>query len=127
MVNNKAPGPPGITSDVMKAMVWKEHQPENKSDNDDAEYLASVIHTMILEFWTGHLDFQYWESGTLAPVPQKGDLSNPNKWQPVCLLEPTYKILASVLAFCINPIIRYNGLEEQCGSLNSKGCQDANF
>eukprot|EP00957_Ditylum_brightwellii_P117830 8989245-Ditylum_brightwellii.AAC.1 len=68
-------------------MVWMEHQLENKTDNGNAEYLASVIHTMILEFWIGHLDSQSWESSTLAPVPKKGDLSNPNKWQPVCLLE----------------------------------------
>eukprot|EP00957_Ditylum_brightwellii_P091182 6942156-Ditylum_brightwellii.AAC.1 len=72
-------------------MVWKEHQPENESDNDDVEYLVSVIHAMILEFWNGDLDFQSWESGTLAPVPKKGDMSNPNKWRPVCLLETTYK------------------------------------
>eukprot|EP00957_Ditylum_brightwellii_P032747 2482243-Ditylum_brightwellii.AAC.1 len=76
-------------------MVWQEHQPENESDNDDAEYFASVIYPMTLEFWTGHLDFQSWESGTLAPVPQKGDLSNLNKWQPVCLLETTYPFTTS--------------------------------
>eukprot|EP00957_Ditylum_brightwellii_P062782 4764325-Ditylum_brightwellii.AAC.1 len=127
MANGKAPGPSSVTSDALKAMVWTEHQLENESGNDDVEYLAPVIHVMILEFWTGHLNFQYWESGTLAPVPQKGDLSNLNKWQPVCLLETTYKVLVIVLAFCINPIMRDNGLEEQCGNLSSKGCQDANF
>eukprot|EP00957_Ditylum_brightwellii_P065523 4970206-Ditylum_brightwellii.AAC.1 len=91
MANSKASGPSGITSDALKAMVWKEHQSENKSNNDNAEYLVSVIHAMILDFWTGHLDFQSWESATLVPVPKKGDSSNPNKWQPICLLEPTYK------------------------------------
>eukprot|EP00957_Ditylum_brightwellii_P132340 10091693-Ditylum_brightwellii.AAC.1 len=127
MANGKAPGPSGITSDALKAMVWTEHQLENESNNDNAKYLASAIHTMILEFWTGHLDFQSWESGTMAPVPQKCDISNPNKWHPVCLLETTYKVFASVLAFCVNFIIRDNSLEEQCGGLNSKGCQDAIF
>eukprot|EP00957_Ditylum_brightwellii_P123634 9425672-Ditylum_brightwellii.AAC.1 len=29
MANVKAPGPSGITSDALKAMVWKEHLPEN--------------------------------------------------------------------------------------------------
>eukprot|EP00957_Ditylum_brightwellii_P158540 12067830-Ditylum_brightwellii.AAC.1 len=72
-------------------MVWKEHQPEDEAVNDDAEYLVSVIHAMIVEFWNGELDFQSWESGTLTPVPKKGDLSNLNKWRPVCLLETTYK------------------------------------
>eukprot|EP00957_Ditylum_brightwellii_P196692 14986417-Ditylum_brightwellii.AAC.1 len=91
MANCKAPGPSSINTDALKAMVWKEHQQENKLDDDDAEYLMSVIHAMILDFWSGHLDFQSWESGTLAPVPPKGDISNLNKWHPVCLLETTYK------------------------------------
>eukprot|EP00957_Ditylum_brightwellii_P076944 5848278-Ditylum_brightwellii.AAC.1 len=71
MANGKAPGLSGIISDALKAMAWQEYQMENESDNDDAEYLVSVFYTMILEFWTGHLDFQSWESGTLAPVPPK--------------------------------------------------------
>eukprot|EP00957_Ditylum_brightwellii_P140850 10729250-Ditylum_brightwellii.AAC.1 len=71
MVNSKAPGPSSITSDALKAMVWKEHWPEEESVNDDAAYLASVVRAMIVEFWRGDLDFQSWESGTLVPVPKK--------------------------------------------------------
>eukprot|EP00957_Ditylum_brightwellii_P003382 256360-Ditylum_brightwellii.AAC.1 len=63
-------------------MVWREHQAENETNNEDADYLASVVRAMILDFWNEHLDFQSWESGTLAPVPKKGDLSNLNKWRP---------------------------------------------
>eukprot|EP00957_Ditylum_brightwellii_P041208 3119146-Ditylum_brightwellii.AAC.1 len=62
--------------------------------NDDTDFLAVVIHTMIVKFWDGSFDFQSWESSTLAPVPKKGDLLNPNKWCPVCLLETNYKVLA---------------------------------
>eukprot|EP00957_Ditylum_brightwellii_P157841 12014221-Ditylum_brightwellii.AAC.1 len=91
MDNRKGPGPSSITADALKAMMWKEYQPENELDNNDAEYLASVIKGMILDFWLRYLNFQSWESGTLAPVPKKGNLSNPNKWRPVCLLETTYK------------------------------------
>eukprot|EP00957_Ditylum_brightwellii_P061241 4647606-Ditylum_brightwellii.AAC.1 len=36
MANGKAPGPSGITSGALKAMVWKEHQPEDEAANDDA-------------------------------------------------------------------------------------------
>jgi len=66
-----------------------------------------------------------WRTGILTPVPKKGDLLNPNKWRPVCLLEVTYKALASIIAARMNPIVQDFGLEEQCGLLNSKGCQDA--
>ena len=115
MVNGKAVGPSSITSDALKSMVWTEINPDDDHENDDANYLATVIHTMILEFWEGMLDFESWKSGTLAPVPKKGDLSNPNKWHPVCLLETH------------NTVIQDHRLEPQCGSLNSKGCQDAIF
>eukprot|EP00957_Ditylum_brightwellii_P131879 10057117-Ditylum_brightwellii.AAC.1 len=67
MANGKAPGLSGITSNALIAMVWMEHLPENDTDNDDVEYLVSVIHITILKFWNGHLDFQSWESRTLAP------------------------------------------------------------
>eukprot|EP00957_Ditylum_brightwellii_P078914 5999900-Ditylum_brightwellii.AAC.1 len=91
IANGKAPGPSDITSDALKSMVWTEETPGNEHDNDDANYLATVIHVMLLDFCKSTLDFKSWKSGTLAPVPKKGDLSNPNKWHPVCLLETMYK------------------------------------
>eukprot|EP00957_Ditylum_brightwellii_P171330 13042569-Ditylum_brightwellii.AAC.1 len=117
MANGKAAGPSGITSDALNG----------SPANADANFLASVIHDLLLDFWESNLDFESWKQGTLAPVPKSGDLSNPNKWRPVCLLETSYKVLASIIAHRINPVIRDNGLEAQCGSLNSKGCPDANF
>eukprot|EP00957_Ditylum_brightwellii_P034465 2614043-Ditylum_brightwellii.AAC.1 len=82
MANGKAPGPSGITSDALKSMVWTEATPEDEVANDNANYLASVIHDMLVEFWKSALDFESWTSGILLPVPKKGDLSNPNKWCP---------------------------------------------
>eukprot|EP00957_Ditylum_brightwellii_P108502 8275959-Ditylum_brightwellii.AAC.2 len=66
-----------------------------------------------------------WRIGNLSPVLKPGDLSNPNKWQPVCLLETLYKGLASILACRINPLVRDHNFEAQYRSLNSKGCPDA--
>eukprot|EP00957_Ditylum_brightwellii_P115055 8775756-Ditylum_brightwellii.AAC.2 len=31
----------------------------------------------------------------LVPVPKSGNLSNPNKWRPVCLLGTSYKLFRS--------------------------------
>eukprot|EP00957_Ditylum_brightwellii_P161869 12324266-Ditylum_brightwellii.AAC.1 len=107
-------------------MTWTEPDPGKEGANDDAKYLVSTTHKMPTDFWEDSLDFESWTSGTLSPVPKKGDLSDPDKWQPVCLLKTTYKVLASILARRINPIIRDNGLEAQFGSPNSKGYQDAN-
>eukprot|EP00957_Ditylum_brightwellii_P141458 10776648-Ditylum_brightwellii.AAC.1 len=128
MENKKAMGPSRITSDALKSMVWNEENPDEDHDNDNDNYLTTIIHAMILEFWEGKLDFESWKSGTLAPVPKKSDLSNPNKWSPACLLETTYKTMAtSIIVRRINPMIWDHRLELQCGGLNLKGCQDAMF
>ena len=98
-----------------------------EGSNPNAEFLCQYVTDILGLFWTNELDVDSWKTGNLSPVPKKGDLSDPNEWRPVCLLETSYKVLASVLAFCINPLVRDHGLESQCGSLNSKGCADALF
>eukprot|EP00957_Ditylum_brightwellii_P081262 6181568-Ditylum_brightwellii.AAC.1 len=108
-------------------MVWTKENPEEDMANDNADYLATMIHVMIVEFWEGSFDFKSWDSGTLVPVPKKGNLSNPNKWHSVCLLETTYKVVASIIKWRINPMIWDHGLEPQCSCLHLKDCQDANF
>eukprot|EP00957_Ditylum_brightwellii_P025881 1958123-Ditylum_brightwellii.AAC.1 len=120
MANGKAPGPSGATSDALRSMTWTEQDPKKEVINDDAKFLVSIIHAMLVDFWEDSHDFESWTSGTLSPVLKKGDLSDLNKWRPVCLLKITYIGLASTLAYRINPIIRDNGLEAQCSSHNSK-------
>eukprot|EP00957_Ditylum_brightwellii_P151547 11541346-Ditylum_brightwellii.AAC.1 len=71
MANGKAPGPSGITSDALKSMVWCDSGlDEEDSANEDAEYLASVVHELLLDFWESKLDFESWKQGMLAPVPK---------------------------------------------------------
>eukprot|EP00957_Ditylum_brightwellii_P119280 9100012-Ditylum_brightwellii.AAC.1 len=97
MANRKAPGPSGITSNILKSIVWTEENPDNEDGNDKADYLTTTIHVMILEFWEGTLVFDSWKSCTLVPVPKKGNLSIPNKLHPAYLLETTYKYLLVLL------------------------------
>eukprot|EP00957_Ditylum_brightwellii_P109922 8384727-Ditylum_brightwellii.AAC.1 len=67
MANGKAPGPSGITSDALKSIVWTEATPEDEGANDNADYLAAVIHDMLVEFWKCALDFESWKAGILSP------------------------------------------------------------
>eukprot|EP00957_Ditylum_brightwellii_P012014 906387-Ditylum_brightwellii.AAC.1 len=71
-------------------MVWTEESQDNENDNDNADYLATFIHAIIMELWGGTFDFKPWDSGTLPLVP-KNDISNPNKWRSICLLKAMYK------------------------------------
>eukprot|EP00957_Ditylum_brightwellii_P123749 9433829-Ditylum_brightwellii.AAC.1 len=91
MVNGKAAVPSGITSDALKSMVWHELDPEDEEVNTDADFQATMIHGLLLDFCASKLDFESWKQGILTPVPKSGDLSNPNKWRPICLLETSYK------------------------------------
>eukprot|EP00957_Ditylum_brightwellii_P027727 2095609-Ditylum_brightwellii.AAC.1 len=92
MANGKAPVPSGITSDALKAMVWRDTSlEEGDPANANANFLASVTHDLLLDFWESNLYFESWKRGTLVPVPKSGNLSNLNKWRPVCLLETSYK------------------------------------
>eukprot|EP00957_Ditylum_brightwellii_P178907 13627671-Ditylum_brightwellii.AAC.1 len=77
--NSNGPGPLGVTSDALKSMVWTEETPDNEHANNNTNYLASVIHTMLLELGESTLDFESWKSGILAPIPKKSNLSNSNK------------------------------------------------
>eukprot|EP00957_Ditylum_brightwellii_P068181 5175563-Ditylum_brightwellii.AAC.1 len=59
MANGKAPGPSGITSDALKAMVWRDTSlKEGNPANADADFLASVIHDLLMDLWKSNLDFE---------------------------------------------------------------------
>eukprot|EP00957_Ditylum_brightwellii_P008805 668248-Ditylum_brightwellii.AAC.1 len=104
MCNGKVPGPSEITSDAFCTMFFQRPDPEKSGNNESVDYLCDYITEILHLFWEGNLDIKSWHKGTLSPVPKPGDLADPNKWRPVCLLETLYKVLASILAFRINPL-----------------------
>eukprot|EP00559_Dactyliosolen_fragilissimus_P001762 CAMPEP_0184862080 /NCGR_PEP_ID=MMETSP0580-20130426/6610_1 /TAXON_ID=1118495 /ORGANISM="Dactyliosolen fragilissimus" /LENGTH=561 /DNA_ID=CAMNT_0027359803 /DNA_START=327 /DNA_END=2009 /DNA_ORIENTATION=+ len=127
----KAAGPSGLTPDTIKYVSQNTQQLDPElipQDSQLSNEFINILHKIFSDFWHGRINsIESWQHGTLCPVPKKGNLSNPNKWRPVCLLECPYKILASIIAKRMNKIVRDEGLEEQCGSLHTKGCQDALF
>eukprot|EP00957_Ditylum_brightwellii_P084460 6422676-Ditylum_brightwellii.AAC.1 len=61
-------------------MVWRDNDlPEDDSTNDNTDFLASVVHNLLTDFWESKLNFESWKRGMLVPVPKSGNLSNPNK------------------------------------------------
>ena len=68
-----------------------------------------------------------WEMGILWPIyKNKGDLLDPKSYRPLCLLDVSYKPLASIISARMNPHIR-DMLKEQCGCLLKKSARDAVF
>jgi hypothetical protein len=62
----------------------------------------------------------------LSILPKSGDLSNPNKWRGIALLDICSKAVSSIAATRL--AIHLKGFEEeQAGSTPDKGCADATF
>ena len=65
--------------------------------------------------------------GQLVPVPKSGDLSDPNKWRGVNLMDIGSKIFSSLLCKRLFIIIKKHGVKYQFGSSPGVGCQDGTF
>eukprot|EP00957_Ditylum_brightwellii_P028633 2162998-Ditylum_brightwellii.AAC.1 len=82
MKNGKAPGPTGISANAFRAIIWRNHDTDDKTANDDTNFLTDYITEILCLFWSGELDIAPWNKGTLSPVPKKGNSADPNKWRP---------------------------------------------
>eukprot|EP00957_Ditylum_brightwellii_P054232 4106764-Ditylum_brightwellii.AAC.1 len=81
MKNGKAPDATGITADAFHAMIWRKHDTEDKTADNDTNFLIDYVTEILWLFCTGELDIVTWNKGTLSPVPKKGNLADPNKWR----------------------------------------------
>jgi hypothetical protein len=70
-----------------------------------------------------------WEIGLLSILPKKGDLSNPNNYRGIMMLEVAYKIVANILLTRLKPIKESIQLdhESQNGFRRMRGCLDSIF
>ena len=53
----------------------------------------------------------------LKILPKKGDLSDPNNWRPIMLLDVLQKIMSSLIAQRLQDLLKVVGIEEQYGFL----------
>ena len=81
LTNDKAPGLNNVPPNAFKAM-----------DED------SLLHhfNFIVKFWEDGMDYVEWHEGQVVPVPKCGDLSNPNKWRGVNLMDIGTKVFRSM-------------------------------
>ena len=61
------------------------------------------------------------------PVPKSGDLSDPNKWRGVTLMDIGSKFFSSIMCTRLFKIIDKHGVKYQFGSTPGVGCQDGSF
>ena len=109
-----APGDSGICPQIWKALAKKEET-------------FDILRRIITHFWESELTPSEWETGLLKILPKKGDLSLPENYRGIMLLETAYKIVSIIMKSRLLPIEESIDLESQCGFRPQRGCTDAVF
>ena len=74
--NAKAPGLTGVPPEAFKVM-----SPTN----------SRHVHNYVNQFFLGEADYDQWHRSQCVPVPQHGDISDPNKWHRIMLMDVCQK------------------------------------
>jgi hypothetical protein len=80
--NGKSPGLNDIPPEAYKAI--------------DIETQRQV-HMYVAAFFEGQADYDRWHTSQCVPVPKSGNLSDPNKWHGVMLMDVCSKIFSSIM------------------------------
>jgi len=113
-LNDTAPGPSGIQSKIWKTLFF---------DNFLLNEMLKIVH----DFWINENTPDEWVTGILAILEKKGDLSNPNNYRGIMLLESFYKIVANIIHARLTPIAECLDNETQSGFRPGRSCMDAIF
>lgn len=113
-LRNTAPGLSGL-----KAAAWKAI---TASSAAFAEFRA-----VFMELWQDEIMPESWNSGLLAVLPKKGDLSDPSNHRGIMMLEVAYKVVAIVLHRRLTQVCETLDHESQCGFRPHRGTVDGIF
>ncbi len=110
--NAKAPGLTGVPPEAFKAMSPANLQHVYKHVND---------------FFLRNADHEQWYCSQCVPVLKSGNLSDPNKWQGVMLMDVCSKIFSSVMNGRAFKLLAEHGTHFQFGGTPELGCRDGLF
>ena len=77
LTNDKAPGINKVPPNSFKAF-----------NDDNLTHLLDLFN----KYWLEETEFDGWHEGQILPVPKSGDLSDPNKWRGITLMDIGAKI-----------------------------------
>ncbi len=96
----KSPGLIGILPEGLKAM---------------GKGMQRRVHQCIADFFDGTQDYEGWHCSQCVPVPKKGNLSDPNKWGGVMLMDVASKVFSSVMNDQAFQLLELDGTRFQFG------------
>ncbi len=110
--NAKAAGLTGVPPEAFKAM---------------SAYNLHHVYKHCNDFFLGTADHKQWHCSQCILVPKSGDLSDPNKWRGVMLMDVCSKIFSSVMNCKAFHLLNKHGIRFQFGGTPELGCQDGLF
>jgi hypothetical protein len=110
--NVKAAGLTGVPPEAFKAM-----SPAN----------SQHVYEYVNQFFMRETDYEQWHRSQCVPVPKSGDLSDPNKWQGIMLMDVCSKIFSSVMNARAFKLLAAHGTRFQFGGTPELGCRDGLF
>jgi hypothetical protein len=114
LTNDKSPGENGVPPNAFKCL--------------DDENKQAVHQQYICDFWDGEMDYEEWHTGLVKLLPKSGDLSNPNKWRGITLMDVCSKIFSTIMGErAFRRLLNLHGIEHQFGGMPMKGCADGIF
>ncbi len=66
--------------------------PEALKEMDDTPQWT--VHKHVSDFFDGKTDHEGWHKSQCMPVPKKGNLSDPNKWRGIMLMDMCSKVFS---------------------------------
>jgi hypothetical protein len=85
------------------------------------------IHKIVSAFFDGEADYDEWHNSQCVPVPRTGNLSDPNKWRGVMLMDVCSKIFSSVMNGRAFRLLQLHGTKFQFEGTKNLGCQHGLF
>ena len=109
--NGKACGRSEITAEMLKR----------------GSELVPRLEMLLSEVWRTERVPQDWEDAILIPIPKKGDLSECGNWRGIALLDVIGKLVAIIIADCLQLVGEKYLPDSQCGFLRGRACSDMVF
>jgi hypothetical protein len=85
------------------------------------------VYKHVNNFFLGTADYKQWHRSQCVPVPKSGNLSDPNKWRGVMLMDVYSKIFSSVMNGRTFKLLDKHGMQFQFGGTPELGCRDGLF
>jgi hypothetical protein len=113
-LHDTAPGESGLGAPLWKALA-------------ETTETLELVHQIVIAFWRSEEMPTEWETGLLAILAKKGDLSQAGNYRGIMMLEVCYKIVARILLERLAPIKERLDHEAQCGFRGGRGGNDGIF